>query len=137
MMIKIGNAQGFWGDTPDNPKKMVERCPDLSYLTFDYLSELSLALFATERLQGIKEGFVPDFIEVIRSFIPLWEQGAKPRLISNAGALNPDACAHACRLQRVLEAGRCSGSRFHRIKRCDPQHRPYVHLPAFLRTGRG
>ncbi len=37
-VIKIGNAQGFWGDIIDAPARLVESLPDLDYLTLDYLA---------------------------------------------------------------------------------------------------
>src|SRR6266404_5818855 len=69
--ILIGNAQGFWGDSVDAPARLVSQQPDLDYLT-------------------------RDFVEVVRSLIPFWQEGSKVLDISNAGGLNPHGCAKAC-----------------------------------------
>ena len=38
-MIRIGNGQGFWGDSIDAPIKLAKGGP-LDYLTLDYLAEV-------------------------------------------------------------------------------------------------
>ena len=48
-MITIGNGQGFWGDSPDAPARLVEQYPALDYLTLDYLAEVSLSIMAMQR----------------------------------------------------------------------------------------
>lgn len=103
--LKIGNAQGFWGDSPSAPARLVQQQPDLDILTLDYLSEVSLSIMAIQQ-KNLSLGYARDFIHVIASLIPLWKNGSKVKVIANAGGLNPRACAQAC--QEVLKNGNLS-----------------------------
>ena len=94
--IKIGNAQGFWGDSIDAPARLVFQQPDLDYLTLDYLAEVSMSILASQRQRDTTAGYARDFVDVVRSLIPFWRKGSKVRVISNAGGLNPRGCAKAC-----------------------------------------
>ncbi|MFO0948078.1 MAG: acyclic terpene utilization AtuA family protein [Planctomycetota bacterium] len=94
--LKIGNAQGFWGDSADAPARLVAGQPDLDYLTLDYLAEVSLSILALQRDRDPTAGYARDFLDVIRSLVPFWRKGSKLRLVTNAGGLNPRACAEAC-----------------------------------------
>lgn len=105
--VKIGNAQGFWGDQPSAPSRLMQQEPSLDYLTLDYLSEVSLSIMAIQREKDPLLGYARDFIEVIKSLAPLWKKGSKTRLICNAGGLNPRACAAAC-AEALRNAG-CAG----------------------------
>ncbi|MBI1317771.1 MAG: acyclic terpene utilization AtuA family protein [Candidatus Hydrogenedens sp.] len=103
-MITIGNAQGFWGDSPDAPARLVEQYPALDYLTLDYLAEVSLSIMALQRSRDPQAGYARDFIGVVKSLVPQWQAGAKVRIVCNAGGLNPAACAAAVRAA-LAEAG--------------------------------
>jgi hypothetical protein len=94
--ILIGNAQGFWGDSTDAPARLVSQQSDLDYLTLDYLAEVSMSILTSQRERDPTGGYARDFVEVVRSLIPLWRKGSKVRVISNAGGLNPRGCAQAC-----------------------------------------
>jgi hypothetical protein len=48
-LLRIGNAQGFWGDRGDAPAELVKQAPDLDVLTLDYLAEVSLSIMAVQR----------------------------------------------------------------------------------------
>jgi len=102
--ITIGNAQGFWGDSPDAPARLVEQYPQLDYLTLDYLAEVSLSIMALQRDRDPNAGYARDFLGVLRSLVPLWKNGAKTKIVCNAGGLNPTAAAEAC-LAALKEAG--------------------------------
>ena len=102
--VKVANAQGFWGDIIDAPVRVAEQVPDLDYLTMDYLAEVSLSIMAIQRDKDPKLGYARDFVQVIRSLCPLWKSGRSFRVVSNAGGLNPRACAEAC-LQVLQEEG--------------------------------
>ncbi|MDP1834499.1 MAG: acyclic terpene utilization AtuA family protein [Chlamydiales bacterium] len=103
-VVKVGNAQGFWGDQPDAPKRLLQQQPDLDYLTLDYLAEVSLSIMAIQREKDPTAGYAKDFIEVIKSLIPFWKSGSKVKVICNAGGLNPKGCAQAC-AEALREAG--------------------------------
>lgn len=104
--IKIGNAQAFWGDTPTAPATMVQQQPDLDYLTLDYLSEMSMSILAIQKQKDPTVGYAKDFIDVVRSLTPFWQQGSPLKIITNGGGLNPVGCAHACR--KILAEHQCS-----------------------------
>lgn len=107
--LRIGNAQGFWGDDPDAPARLLAQQPDLDYLTLDYLAEVSLSIMAQQRKRQPELGYAADFVDVARSLAPAWREGSKARVITNAGGLNPLACARAC-ADALREAG-CEGLR--------------------------
>lgn len=89
-MIKIGNAQGFWGDSPGAPQALIDQVPDLDFLTLDYLAEVSLSIMAVQRSKDPSLGYARDFLSVIDAI-----KGSKVRVVTNAGGLNPRACAEA------------------------------------------
>jgi hypothetical protein len=95
-VLKIGNAQAFWGDSSDAPATLVSQQPDLDWLTLDYLAEVSMSILARQRERDSTLGYARDFLDVIRSLAPVWKSGRKLRLIANAGGLNPRGCAQAC-----------------------------------------
>ncbi len=103
-ILRIGNAQAFWGDDPDAPARLLAQEPRLDYLTLDYLAEVSLSILAIQRERDPSAGYARDFIDVIRSLVPLWKNGSKIRLITNAGGLNPKGCARAC-IETLYAAG--------------------------------
>lgn len=94
-MIRIGNAQGFWGDSPDAPARLVSQQRDLDYLTLDYLAEVSLSIMAMQRSRDPEAGYARDFLGVIASLAPLWKDGVQTKIVCNAGGLNPEGCARA------------------------------------------
>src|SRR3954462_3442983 len=94
--LKIGNAQGFWGDSSDAPAQLVAQTPDLDWLTLDYLAEVSMSILARQRQKDPTTGYALDFIDVLRSLIPVFKSGRNLRLVTNAGGLNPRGCGEAC-----------------------------------------
>src|SRR3954468_4829488 len=96
-IVRIGNAQAFWGDRTDAAAEMLAREPALDYLTMDYLAEVSMSILAMQREREPSAGYARDFVDVIRSLVPYWSNGGRCKLISNAGGLNPQGCVAACR----------------------------------------
>lgn len=91
--VSIAGASGFWGDT-DAATEQLLSCPQLDYIVYDYLSEITLALLARARAKNPAGGYVPDFQRAITPHLA--EIKAKGvRLLANAGGLNPVACAQA------------------------------------------
>lgn len=94
--IRIANAQGFWGDSPDAPAQLMQQDPNLDFITLDYLAEVSLSIMAIQKEKDSSLGYAQDFLEVVNSLIPLWRAGSKTKIVTNAGGLNPLGCACAC-----------------------------------------
>lgn len=103
-MIRIANASGFWGDQPDAAARILAAQPDLDYLTLDYLAEVSLSIMAVQRDRDPNAGYARDFVGVVASLVPFWKKGSKCRIVTNAGGLNPEACARAV-LSELKTAG--------------------------------
>jgi fatty-acyl-CoA synthase len=104
-VIRIGNAQAFWGDRPSAARDLLAQQPDLDYLTMDYLAEVSMSILAMQRERDPSRGYPHDFVEVVRQLADSWAAGGRCRLIANAGGLDPRACAAACR--EALEQAGC------------------------------
>jgi hypothetical protein len=92
-MIRIANAQGFWGDSIDAPVDMLRR-EQIGYLTLDYLAEVTMSILQKQRSRDPRAGYARDFIGVL-------EQGAHDivkkniKVLANAGGVNPEACSDA------------------------------------------
>lgn len=104
MIVRIGNAQGFWGDQIDAPVNLVRLVPNLDYLTLDYLSEVSMSIMAIQQEKDPRAGYARDFVDVVSMLIPYWQRGFKFRVVTNAGGLNPEGCAASC-LNVLRKAG--------------------------------
>lgn len=104
-LIRIGNAQAFWGDRSSAASELLTQVPELDYLTMDYLAEVSMSILAQQRSKRPELGYPLDFVEVVKSLADYWASGGKCRLIANAGGLNPLGCAQAC--CQALEQSGC------------------------------
>jgi len=100
--IRIGNAQGFWGDSVDEPVRMLRLGP-VDYITMDYLAEVTMSIMQRQKLADPSRGYAHDFVRFIDRVLPeLMEKGT--RVIANAGGVNPEACRDA-----ILEVARKHG----------------------------
>jgi Acyclic terpene utilisation family protein AtuA len=92
--VRIGGASGFWGDSSVGAPQLVER-GDVDYLVFDYLAELTMSILAAAHAKNPQLGYATDFVDVTMKAI-LRDVVAKGiRVVSNAGGVNPRACAAA------------------------------------------
>ena len=97
--IRIGNAQGFWGDSIDAPMRMLQGGP-IDYITMDYLAEVTMSIMQRQKLKSPERGYANDFVGFIDRVLPeLVERNVK--VIANAGGVNPEACRQA--VQKVAE----------------------------------
>lgn len=94
--MKIGNAAGFWGDDSGAAARLLAACPDLDYLNFDYLAEVSMSIMAFQRQKDPSLGYASDFAAVVASLVHYWKKGGKCKLITNGGGLNPLGLARLC-----------------------------------------
>ena len=102
-VVSIGGASGFWGESAAGIPALVER-GNLDFLVFDYLAEITMSLLARARASDESMGYAPDFIS--HALEPNLEALQKNgiRVLSNAGGMNPRACAD--RIRTLLdEAG--------------------------------
>ncbi|XP_008294371.1 uncharacterized protein LOC103367950 [Stegastes partitus] len=98
--VRIGCASGFWGDTATSVPQLVHG-GRLDFLVFDYLSEITMSLLTAAKSKVPTLGYTPDFVQVaIAPFInDIQRKGI--RVVSNAGGVNPLACAAA--IQEVVK----------------------------------
>ena len=102
--VRIGGASGFWGDSGTGPAQLVAD-GSCNYLILDYLAELTMSILAKARSRDPEAGFATDFVrDVVR---PLGRDiaGKRMRIVTNAGGLDPQACARA-----VAEAAPAGGA---------------------------
>jgi hypothetical protein len=92
--LRIGGASAFWGDSAIGAIQLVER-GQVDVLVFDYLAELTMSILSAARARDPAAGWATDF--VFAAMKPTLKQIAAQniRVLSNAGGLNPRACAAA------------------------------------------
>jgi Acyclic terpene utilisation family protein AtuA len=90
--LAVGNGAGFWGDNLDAPF-LLARDGALDVLTLEYLAELTMAILSHLRSRDSQAGFVTDFPELVERLVPILAAQHGLRLVTNAGGLNPPACA--------------------------------------------
>ncbi|WP_029922325.1 acyclic terpene utilization AtuA family protein [Nevskia soli] len=95
-LVRIGCGAGFWGDSGEGPKQLVES-GQIDYLILDYLAEITMSLLARARSKDPATGYATDFPDVIARLAPQIKQHGI-RVVTNAGGVNPKAC------QEVLAA---------------------------------
>ncbi|HZZ73449.1 MAG TPA: acyclic terpene utilization AtuA family protein [Pirellulales bacterium] len=99
MPLRIANAAGFLGDQLDAPRRLVEGAQragaPIDYLTLEYLAELTLSILARQREKNPAAGFAEDFLYALKSLGPALRSQAGLKIVTNAGGMNPTACAQA------------------------------------------
>lgn len=91
--LRIGNAGGYWGDDPEALERQV-RGGQLDYVTMDFLAEITMSIMQKQRSQDSALGYARDFIPMLSRILPDL-LAKKTRIITNAGGVNPAACAAA------------------------------------------
>jgi len=92
-MIRIANAQGFWGDSLEAPLEQLRGGP-IDYLTLDYLAEVTMSILQKQFARDPQAGYARDFPQMIeRGAKEIVERGVK--VVANAGGVNPETCGEA------------------------------------------
>lgn len=99
--MRIGGGSGFWGDTSEGARQLVER-GEIDVLMLDYLAEITMSILTRMRMKSPDAGYATDFVEHLMA--PLASQIAAKgiKVIANAGGVNPLACKAA--LEKMLAA---------------------------------
>jgi hypothetical protein len=92
--IRIGGASGFWGDSSVGAPQLVQ-LGKVDYVVFDYLAELTMSVLAAARLKNAELGYATDFVTVTMKAILKDVVAKNIKIVSNAGGMNPHACAAA------------------------------------------
>ncbi|MEJ2121585.1 MAG: DUF1446 domain-containing protein [Alphaproteobacteria bacterium] len=93
-IVRIGCASGFWGDSAVAAPQLV-RGAEIDYLIVDYLAEVTMSILARARAKDPKAGYAVDFVTVAMRSVIRDLKDKKIRVVSNAGGMNPRACAQA------------------------------------------
>jgi len=91
--IKIGNASGYWGDDPDALSRQVHG-GRLDYISMDFLAEITMSIMQKQRSRDPEAGYARDFIPMLERVLKK-TLADKTTIITNAGGINPEACAEA------------------------------------------
>ena len=90
--ISIANGAGFWGDRPEAPVRLMQK-GGFDVLTLEYLAELTMSILAAQKKIDPNMGYVKEFPDFIKKITGLIKKNKKIKFITNAGGLNPLACA--------------------------------------------
>src|SRR5215203_3980698 len=90
--VRVGNGCGFWGDSLDAPVRLAA-AGRLDYLTLEYLAELTMSILAVQKAKDSSAGYATDFIDVLGRLAPILQDQPKLKVVTNAGGMNPLACA--------------------------------------------
>lgn len=91
--LRIANCSGFYGDRMSAAAEMVEGGP-IDVLTGDWLAELTMLILARTRAKHPRGGYARSFVTQMEQVMgTCLDRGIK--VVSNAGGLDPDACAEA------------------------------------------
>jgi hypothetical protein len=94
--VRVGNGCGFWGDNLDAPIQLAQQ-GRLDYLTLEYLAELTMSILALQKQRDPAAGFATDFLDVLARLTPVLRSQPGLKIITNAGGMNPQACAARAR----------------------------------------
>ena len=101
-VVRVAAGQGFWGDWLEAPVRQVKGGP-IDYLMMDYLAEVTMSIMQKQRSRDPKAGYARDFVPLMERILPDVVT-KRIKVTSNAGGVNPRACAEA-----VLEVARRIG----------------------------
>ena len=94
--IKIGGASGFWGDSVIATPQLLNG-NKLDFIVYDYLAEITMSIMARARANDSTKGYAVDFVSSVLKLNLKQIAKQKIKILSNAGGVNPVACAEAIR----------------------------------------
>jgi len=94
--IRIGGASGFWGDSVVATPQLLNN-NNLDFIVYDYLAEITMSIMARARAKDAKQGYAIDFVSSVLKLNLRQIAEQKVKILSNAGGVNPEACAEAVR----------------------------------------
>ncbi len=100
--VRVGAAQGFYGDSLDGAIANV-KYGNIQYLSFDCLAELTMGILAKEKQRQADSGFTRDIGPAMKALLPLIKEKGI-RILTNAGGINPEGAQKV-----VLEIARDLG----------------------------
>ncbi|HEX6819293.1 MAG TPA: acyclic terpene utilization AtuA family protein [Ktedonobacterales bacterium] len=101
-MLRIGSAEGFYGDDVTKALPMIEG-GHVDVVCFEALSELTLAILRRDQMRDPNRGFTRDIHVIAERILPV-AYARKIPLITNGGGLNPASAAQVVR-QAAERAG--------------------------------
>ncbi|MBD5606810.1 MAG: DUF1446 domain-containing protein [Candidatus Eremiobacteraeota bacterium] len=101
--VRIGGASGFWGDSSVSVPQL-GRGGALDYISFDYLAEITMSILSRARAKDPAAGWATDFVDAALAGMLGEIASRRIRVVSNAGGVNPRACAAAL-ARHAAEAG--------------------------------
>ena len=94
-IVRVAAGQGFWGDWLEAPVRQVQGGP-IDYLMMDYLAEVTMSIMQKQKSRDPRYGYARDYVPLMERILPdIAAKGIK--VTSNAGGVNPRACAEAVR----------------------------------------
>lgn len=94
--IRIGGASGFWGDSVIATPQLLNG-NSLDFIVYDYLAEITMSIMARARNKDSSKGYATDFVSSVMKLNLRQISDQKIKILSNAGGVNPEACADALR----------------------------------------
>jgi len=101
--VRIGCSSGFWGDSQLAAPQLVHQ-GNIDFLVADYLAEITLSIMARMRAKSPDAGYAVDFVTAVMAPLAKEIKERGIRVVTNAGGMNPRACAEAVR-QAAEKAG--------------------------------
>jgi Acyclic terpene utilisation family protein AtuA len=90
---RIAGASGFWGDRNDALLEQVRGGP-VDVVMLDYLAEITMSILRVKRMRDPSSGYAGDFLKALGPALgDVVARGI--RVVTNAGGINPRACAEA------------------------------------------
>ncbi|MCM3584183.1 DUF1446 domain-containing protein [Mesobacillus maritimus] len=85
--VRIGAAQGFYGDTIEPAVATAEK-GNVQYICFDALAELTMAILVKDKRKNENAGFTKDIGLQMRALLPYLKE-KRIKLLTNGGGINP------------------------------------------------